>query len=394
MANTLLTPTAITREALVILHQKLNFVGTINRQYDSSFAVSGAKIGDTLRVRLPNRYTVTDGRVMEVQDTAEEVVSLTVTTRKHVAMDFTADELALSMQDFSERTIEPAMAVLAAKVEADHMSMYKSVQTQVNNLSGDMDFDEVVTAQQKLNEQLAPNGKRYLNMNNKDAAKFKIATKGLFHDSERISQQYREGIIGRTSGFDIYENSLWTRHTSGSDDGTGDYLTNGASQTGATLTIDTGSGTLLKGDIITIADVNDVHPETKSDRGVLKQFTVTADTGASATSVGISPSIVASGAKQNVSAAAGDGKAITKVGGASATHGVSMAYHRDAFLCATADLVLPRGVHFAAREVYDGLSLRLVSDYDIKNDLILSRIDILYGYVAARPELAVRIANQ
>jgi hypothetical protein len=121
MANTILTPTAVTREALRILHQKLNFVGTINRQYDDSFAKSGAKIGDSLKIRLPNQYTVTTGAVMTAQDTVEESVTLQVATQKHVGMNFTSDDLTLDLDDFSKRIIDPAMNVLAAAVESDAM---------------------------------------------------------------------------------------------------------------------------------------------------------------------------------------------------------------------------------------------------------------------------------
>ena len=71
MANTLLTPTAVTREALRILHQKLNFIGSIDRQYDDQYAKTGAKIGDSLKIRLPNEYTVRTGAAISVQDTTE-----------------------------------------------------------------------------------------------------------------------------------------------------------------------------------------------------------------------------------------------------------------------------------------------------------------------------------
>jgi hypothetical protein len=183
------------------------------------------------------------------------------------------------------------------------------------------------------------------------------------------------------------------RHTSGSDDGTGDYLIDGASQTGSTLVIDTGTGTLLKGDILTIAGVNRVHPETKVDTGQLQQFVVTADSGASATSLSVSPALTITGATQNVSGSPANNAIITKIGGASATHDISLGYAKDAFAFVTADLRLPRGVDFAAREVMDSISMRIVSDYDITNDTYPTRIDVLYGYKTLRAQTAVRFAN-
>jgi hypothetical protein len=166
------------------------------------------------------------------------------------------------------------------------------------------------------------------------------------------------------------------------------------SQTGATLTVDGGSTTFLDGDIITIAGVNRVHPETKADTGILQQFVVTANSGTSATSLAISPSITITGGKQNVTAAPANDAAVSKVGGgASSVFTNSMAYHKDAFTFATADLVMPKGVDMAARKVLDGVSMRIVRDYDINNDKFPCRIDILYGYVAKRPQLACRIGN-
>ena len=84
MANTILTPTAVTREALRILHQKLNFVGTITRDYDSSFAQSGARIGDTLKIRKPNQFTVRSGANISTQDVTEQSVSLQISELKGV----------------------------------------------------------------------------------------------------------------------------------------------------------------------------------------------------------------------------------------------------------------------------------------------------------------------
>src|SRR5690554_3188097 len=133
MPNTLLTPDMITREALRILHQKLNFIGTINRQYDDSFAKSGAKIGDSLRIRLPNQYTVRSGATLSTQDTTESQVTLQIANQKGVDVNFSSAELTLSLDDFSKRILEPAMAVLAANIEADAMSMYKDIYNQVNN---------------------------------------------------------------------------------------------------------------------------------------------------------------------------------------------------------------------------------------------------------------------
>jgi len=393
MANTLLTPTAVTREALRVLHQKLNFIGNINRQYDSQFAVEGAKIGSQLKVRLPNQYTVRTGQTIDVQDTTEASETITMATQKGVDVEFSSVDLTLSLDDFSSRVLEPMMTVLAANIESDALSMYKDVYNQVDNVGSAATFNDILVGRKKLVDNLAGGSGLKCKLDTQTNVDMVDATKALFNSQSVISKQNMEGELGRTSGFDFFENTLMPRHTSGSDDGTGDYLIDGASQTGSTLVIDTGAGTLLKGDILTIAGVNRVHPETKVDTGQLQQFVVTADSGASATSLSVSPALTITGATQNVSGSPANNAIITKIGGASATHDISLGYAKDAFAFVTADLRLPRGVDFAAREVMDSISMRIVSDYDITNDTYPTRIDVLYGYKTLRAQTAVRFAN-
>ena len=390
--NTILTPTAVTRAALAILHQKLNFIGTINRSYDDSFAKSGAKIGDSLKIRLPNQYTVRSGPNLSAQDTTESSTTLQVATQKGVDVSFSSAELTLSLQDFSQRILEPAMSVLAANIEADALSMYKDVYNIVDGDTAAISFLNVMQGRQKLNENLAPmDNSRTALLSNAHTTKLVDALKGLFQDSSAIAKQYREGMMGRTGGFDFYENTLISDHLTGDAAKTTTCTVNGASQTGSSITIANGSSkTFKKGDIVTFVGCNRVHPETKVSTGALQQFVVTAD--AASTTLAISPAIVVTGAKQNVSASPTSGGAVVKVAaGASELVNSSMVYHKDAFTFATADLVLPTGVDFAAREVMDGLSMRVVRDYSISDDTFPCRIDILYGYKTLRPEMACRI---
>ena len=392
MANSILTPTAVTREALRILHQKCSFVGSINRQYDDSFGKTGAKIGDSLKVRLPNKYTVTTGATLTTQDTTESSVTLQVATQKHVGLNFTSDDLTLDLDSFSKRVLEPAISVLAAAVEADAYSMYKNVYNMVDNDAAAFSFLNVMQARQRLQEELAPAGDRYAQLSPAHNVKLINDVKGLFHDGEAIKKQYREGMVGRTGGLDFYENTHVGKHTTGTAAKVTTYLVNGAGQTGAGLIVDTGATTFAAGDVITIGGVNRVHPETKVDTGVAQQFVLTAAYAGGAGTLAISPSIVTSGASQNVTGSPADNAAITKVGaGASETLDTSMVYHQDAFTIAFADLIMPQGVDFGAREVMDGIAMRIVRQYDINNDKFPCRVDVLYGYKALRPELACRI---
>lgn len=391
--NTILNSSVITREALRILHQKLQFIGNINRQYDDSYAQSGAKIGDTLKIRMPNQFTVRTGANLSAQNTVETNTSLQIATQKGVDVSFSSAELTLSLDDFSKRILEPAMSVLAANIEADAMNMYKDVYNVVDNDTAALSFLNIMQGRQILNDELTPmDSNRSALLSSAHTVKFIDAVKGLYNDSGAISKQYKEGLIGRTGGFDFYESSLVADKLTGTSAKTTGYAVNGASQTGSSVTVKTGANTFKAGDIVTFAGCNRVHPETKADTGALQKFVVTEDYAGGAGNLKISPSIVTSGAYQNVSASPTDSGAVVKLcAGASEYMNSSMLFHKDAFAFATADLVMPKGVDFAARESFDGLSLRVVRQYSISDDTYPCRIDILYGYKTIRPQLACRI---
>lgn len=392
MPNSILTPNQITREALRVLHSKLSFIGSINRAYDSSFAKDGAKIGDSLRIRLPNEYTVRSGINMAAQDTTEQSTTLQVANVKGVDLTFTSQELTLSLDDFSERIIKPAMSTLASNIEADALSMALDVYQNVNNIGSALTFKRVMEGRKVLNDALAPTDDRTALLNTQDNVDLIDALKGLFQDSNAIKQQYREGMMGRTGGYDFYENTLLNSQTTGTAASATGYTVNGAGQTGSSIVVATGTATFKKGDIITLG-VNRVHPETKADTGALQPFVVTADYAGGAGSLQISPAIVTSGGRQNVVASPANGAAVTKVGGASAVYKPSMVYHKDAFTFATADLVLPQGVDFAAREVMDGISMSMVRQFQISDRSFPCRLDVLYGYKTIRAQLAARLLS-
>jgi hypothetical protein len=400
MANSLLSPTIITREALRILHANLNFIGSINRQYDNKFANEGAspsgKIGPSLTIRLPNEFTVRSGATLQVQDVTEATTTLTVGTQKGVDVNFGVADLTLSVDEFSARYLKPQMARLASEIEADALSMYKDVYNFVDDDGGQISFKDFMLAGQFLDESLAPDdGDRVALLSLSHNTKFTDSLKGLFNPQAQISNQYRKGKIANdTAGFsELFRNSLFTNHTTGTAAKTTGYTVNGASQSGASITIQTGTTTFLKGDLVTFVGCNAVHPETKKDLGRLKQFVVTADSGASAVTLAISPSIVLTGAKQNVLAAPTDTGAVVKLGtGVSGSLVQSLCYHPDAFTFVTADLIdVSKFGAWGARQTQDGISMRIARQYDIVSDKIPCRIDVLYGFKTIRPQLACRI---
>lgn len=400
MPNTLLTPTMITREALRVLHQKLNFVKNVTREYDDRFAVSGAKIGTTLNIRKPPRYTVRSGAALSTQDATETQVPLTVTSQKGVDLTFSSVELTMQIDDFSKRFIEPAMAQLAATIEADALTMYKDVYAQTGSPTAPANsLRPFLLARKRMNDQLTPmDGARRVIMNTDTNVEMVDALKGLFQSSDRIAEQYEEGLLGKTAGFTFMENTLMPTHTPGTLAGT--PLINGGSQTGASLVTDgwtAGSAVFKQGDTFTIANVFAVHPETRQTLGYLQQFVATADVtadGSGNATIPISPSIVTSGAFQTVSGSPADNAAITTSGTASTAYGVNLAFHKNAFTFATADLedVSQYGA-WGAREVFDGISMRIARQYAISSDTVPTRIDVLYGFKTLYPQLACRVAN-
>lgn len=407
MANVNLTPDMITREALRILHQKLNFVGNCVREYDDSFAQQGAQIGDTLRIRLPIQYATSTAATMPTGTGADSIgvsTSLAVTSKRYVPMRFTSEELTLDIEDFSRRHVEPAMAVLAAKVEADVLQTAVAGASNFVNGTTTFGFDDVMLGGAKLTEALAPRENRCAILNTLAMVDLVTDNKSLFQDQRELAKQYREGIMGRFAGFDFYENTLvpaMAAHTAG-----GTVLYDVASDAqevtisattpdpnNQTLAIDTGTELIALGGKFTIAGIYDVHPETKVSTGALKVFTVTGgDTGtATATSITISPAIVVAGPHMNCIGAAGaadpsDGDTITFLEDATANY-QSLLFQKGFAAFATADLSLPKGTDMASRQSYDGISLRLVRDFDIVKDRILTRIDVLYGFKVLRPSL-------
>jgi hypothetical protein len=392
-SNTLLTSSIITREAQRILHQKLNFITNINRQYDDSFAKTGAKNGATLGIRLPNKFSVRTGATYSSQNSVETKVDLTVATQKGVDFEFSSAELSLSVDDFSKRYLEPAMSTLAATMEADALSMTSDVWNYVGADASAITVKNVFEAGKALTDNLAPLSQRCVILDTQARVDLLDATKGLFQDAASIGKQYVEGIIGRMGGFDWYENTLIPRYTSGTAATTTGYTVNGATQSGSTITIQAGTTTFLVGDIVTFAGCFRVHPETKVSTGVLQKFVVTANSGTSATSLSISPALTISGVNQNVSGYPTNGGAVVGWLGNAAAVDQSLAFHKDAFAFVSADLEMPKGTDMAAREVMDGLSMRFVRDFDIGDDLFKSRFDVLYGYKAIRPELACRLIS-
>lgn len=398
MSNNLLTIDMITNKSLQILENSLKLTRNVNRQYDSSFAVEGAKIGSTLRIRLPDRALVTDGAALGVQDDNEQFTTLTVSSQKHVAVNFTTAELALSLDDFSERVLKPRISQLAATVDADVANVYKSFYGSVGTPGTTPSTSAVMlAANQKLDETAAPEGMRYLTVNPAANAGLVEGTKGLFNPGNVISKQFKSGMMGEgILGFDEIGSSQSIKmHTTGTRAGAHTITTTVSTQGSTTILVTgTGTETVTAGDVFTVADVYAVNPQTRESTGSLQQFVVTTATAAvgGAYTLTVSPAMyTAEQALATINRFPTASDVVTWMGAASTQYPQNLYYHKNAITFATADLLLPRGVDMASRKVHNGISLRIVRQYDINNDRMPCRIDVLYGYSAIRPAIGGRM---
>lgn len=395
--NSLLTVNQITREALRLFINSNAFLKNVDRQYDGSFAKQGAKIGDTLRIRLPNDYVVRTGKTASVQDTTERNTSLSVSSQKGVDIGFSSAERALSLDDYSARILRPAINNLAGAIAVDVMSSAENITNLVYKADGSgnivtPDASTWLDAGAKLDMTSAPGGNRKVILDPRTQARTVASLAGLFNPQRKVSDQFATGQMSSdTLGFDWWMDQTVLKRTNGTfTAGT----VSGASQTGTTLTTNAITGTLNKGDVITIAGVYAVNRVTKQSTGELAQFVVTANVASGATSIPIFPAITPGNvAYATVTASPANSAAISLLGGAGTTFRKNLAMVPEAATLATADLEIPRGVHEAYREVYDGVSMRIVTAYDVTNDNFITRLDVLYGWAWIRPEWGVAVAD-
>ena len=400
MSNSILTIDMITRKCLEILENNLVISRNVNRQYDDSFAIEGAKIGSTLRIRLPDRALVTDGAALQVQDDNEQYTTLAVASQKHIGVNFTSAELTMQLDDFAERVLKPRVSQLASSVDADVASVYKSIYNAVGT-PGTTPATSLVLlqAQQKLNEFATPMSPRYATVNPAANAGLVEGLKGLFNPTGTISRQFKNGMMGEgVLGLDeINMSQSIVQHTTGVTPTLPIVATTVSTQGSTSLAISftSGSPTFKIGDVFTIGSVFAVNPQTRQTTGSLQQFVVTADVTVSSNTTATltvqPPMYTSANALATVNSFPAASAVLTFLGGSATAYPQNLVYHKDAITLATADLLLPQGVDMASRQVHNGISLRIVRQYDINNDRMPCRVDVLYGFAAIRPVTAVRL---
>jgi hypothetical protein len=412
MSNNLLTISKITNEALMVLENELTFTGQVDRNYDDQFAVVGAKIGQTVNVRRPGRFLGATGPNLVVEDFNETSVPVTLSTQFQVSTQFTTQDLALSLDMFSDRILKPAIATVANKMDRDGLLVAKNNTANIVGTAGTAPTGLItyLTAAAYLDSEGAPrDGRRSVTIEPFTSSTIVDSLKGLFVPTEQISSQYTKGLMGRDSGgMNWYMDQNVVSQTFGSyssatlscnvTTATG-FLTSGwAYSSNITIGATSAAATLNQGDTFTIAGVYAVNPQNRQSYGKLRNFVVQSTTaigsGGTAT-VTVVPAVITAGQFQNVSVTSSGSQTVTPFNNTGVTSPQNILMHRNAFTLACADLELPEGVHFAGRasDKELGLSIRVVRQYTINNDSIPTRLDVLYGWAPLYPELACRVAS-
>lgn len=400
MSNSILTIDMITRKALEILENNLVLTRNVNRQYDDSFAVEGAKIGSTLRIRLPDRALVTDGAALQVQDDNEQFTTLTVANQKHIGVNFTTAELTMQLDDFADRVLKPRISQLAASIDADVANAFQTIGNSVGT-PGTTPATSLVLlqAQQKLNENAAVMSPRYATVNPAANAGLVEGMKGLFNPTDTVSKQFKNGMMGTgVLGFEeINMSQSIKQFTTGTRNAATGSTSAAVTTEGATTIAITGAGnglTVKAGDVFTVNGCFAVNPQTRESTGSLFQFVALANVTLGASGEGnitVAPIYSANHALATVASLPANSQAVVFVGAGGTQYAQNLVYHKDAITFATADLLMPQGVDMASRAVHNGISLRVVRQYDINNDRMPCRIDVLYGYSTIRPQMACRL---
>lgn len=410
MANTLATPSWTTKEVARGFINKLVFLANVNRTYDSQYEVAGAKVGNTVNARLPQRFTVTDGQALQLQNLYDQTVPISLTNQKNVAFGYSSAQATTELDNIRARYVDPGSEALANAAEvlafnAVYRDIYSAVGTPGTTPSATITY---LQAGVKLTDLSTPLKGRVAVLDPLAMSTLANTTSSLFNPTAIIAENYEEGMFGRRQlGVDKWlQDPVRPTHTTGTFTAS-TPLVNGAGQTGSTISVDgfaSGASSLKKGDIFTIAGCNSVNPLSYSSTGRLLQFVVTADTsdssGAMAT-LPISPSIVTSGQLQTVDASPADNAVVTVLGATSPTAGTlatttspqSLVYHPDAFAFVMADLMKPGAgaESTTVRSKALGFSIRMVEQYQIGTDQNPSRLDILIGAATIQARLAARV---
>ncbi len=403
MTNTLATSAIVAKEALAILANMLSFSSAVNRDWESEFTSNqsrGYSPGATISIKKPPRYTYRAGRVAVPQATVETTVPLTL-SQGGCDLNFTSFERTLSLQKLQDK-IKAAMEPVVNEIDRQGLQLARFATFNTIGTPGTLPNTQALALQavlgvnQRLDEMAAPrDDQRTLIMNPAFNAATVQGFAGLFNGQTTLDKQFKRGMMVDSLGIAYAMDQNVDVHTNGTQAVAGTNV-NGAGQSGANITVVALGGTITRGTKITLPGVFAVNPQSRVSTGTLAQFTITADLLAGATVLPVSPALVTSGAFQNVSASPTTGAPFVIFGTASGSFNANVGFHKDAFTLAMVPMWAPpggKGVIDVAQESYKGMNLKVTEFYDGVNDNSIMRIDVLFGWAATYPELAVLFAT-
>ena len=394
--DVLLTPSIISKESLVILVNNLVMAGRVNRQFEEQM---GAKIGTQLTIRKPNKFIVSEGAGLAVQDIIEPSTSITISNQSHVDFQFGTAALTLVVEEFRERYLKPALEKLANRIDRGVMANVQNIFNEVGTpTSTPSNFAALALVAQRLDEMAAPQQDRTMVLNPKAYWAIAVGISSVYVQS--VAEPGFKGYIPNIANMEIFLDQNIPTQLTGAYGATSPTVL-GSGQTGSTL-VTTGwpvsiTGLLNVGDVFTIAAVNAVNPESLTSTGALANFVVTGTANSNSgggSSISIYPPIVTSGAYQTVDNGPISGAAITVISGAPSSNlAKNIGFTKDCFGLVTVPLIMPDGVDFKSQEVYKGISLRVIRAYDINNDVLPTRVDVMWGTATYYAELGCRLTN-
>ncbi len=397
-SQVLLTPSIITKESLVILENNLVAANRVNRKFENQFV----KIGNQLTIRKPNRFTVRSGAGLAIQNIAEPSVTITVNQQKGADWQFTSQDITLTIEEFSERYLKPAMAAVANQIDNDVLANTVSFSNYVGTplLTPSAFSTSVQLVGQRMDELATPQDNRTLVLNPAGYWGMAGGMVPLFV-MPTAKDALVKGYLATIGNFEVYMDQNVQRGASGFNHNSSfAMVVTSAQGNGSSTQLFGGAGneTIGIGEVFTVAGVFNVNPQSRITTGLLKNFVVTATSAptSSTWTISFSPAIVTSGPYQNATGPMSTGAAALWLTGTSATQINSiqnLAFTRDAIGLVMVPMEIPQGVDFAARETYRNISMRVIRAYDINNDVFPTRIDVLYGTTVYYDELGVRLGG-
>lgn len=371
MSNTLLTPSVIAKESIIALQNNLVAAGTVHRDHSDNFA----KVGDTVTVRKPATFTAAEynGSTVDTQAATESGVAVKLDKLMDVTFAVTSKELTLSIQDFREQFIEPAVRAHAQAIDNALCALYKDVPYWSRSAdSTAFSSLKALTASRKiLNDNKVPfSERRALLGTTADAALLGLDAV-VNAEKAGTTEALRNASIGQLLGFATYTDQNIDTHTAGSGTTAGSCAVDLVAGYAAGLTeihVDALATALKVGDVLVMPDGNS------------HVVTVAGELSTADQDITVYPALK--------TALVNDG-VITIKNPATATE-ENLAFHKNAFALVTRPLAPPMGAARVETVNWNGISMRVVYDYDrdLKSDVI--SLDCLWGVKTLTPELACR----